>query len=104
MAMHERELLELPFEALLAALSGKRFSALSESPDALLQCALTFECVFCVFVYIKWMLKSLFGHHQLQIIISVWLHGWRNWQQAMQQHKKPSPPPSKYILMITLLL
>lgn len=45
MALHEHELLALPFEELLSTLSGKRFSTLTESADALLQTALAFECV-----------------------------------------------------------
>lgn len=45
LALHENELLGLPFEDLLSTLSGKRFSTLTESPDVVLQTALAFECV-----------------------------------------------------------
>lgn len=45
LSLHEKELMSLSFEDLLTALSGKRFASLTESPDLLLQTALSFEYV-----------------------------------------------------------
>ncbi len=43
--LHQQELLQMPFESLLANLSGKRFASLTETPGALIECALQFEYV-----------------------------------------------------------